>query len=345
MAPSAWRRRPGRGDHQRIRRDRHRLLHRQPAECIRGRRDQPVRGGGLSSRGSENRGQAELDRKTHNPRQSDSTAEASAGDLVCGHRLRLDVGLRDLFLDCLSDPRQPRQEASDRPVAGRHIDYCRGGHRRHARSARLLGRQDAAERRAGLFDPMTARGARRLGWLAFAVTLACIPLTALMLSQHLRGFLPAESLWSTVVVFVGAAAFSVTGALIVSQHARHAIGWAFVLSGLATAGAVVLAAYAELALAPGWSLPAGGIAQGVSPNLIQGGIFLPLTLGLLLFPDGHLLSPRWWIAAAAAGLGLVLRVIGGALSGPNPSPPELWGVGVLLPGGSALAGVGSPSVA
>ena len=186
---------------------------------------------------------------------------------------------------------------------------------------------------------MTARRARRLGWLAFAFTLACIPLTALMLSQHLRAFLAAESIWSTVVVFVGAVAFSVTGALIVSQHPHHAIGWTFVLSGLATAGAVVLAAYGELALAPGWTLPAGGIAQDVSHLLIQGGIFLPLTLGLLLFPDGHLLSPRWWIAAAAAVFGLVLRLIGDAVSDPNSAAPDLGDVGVLLTVGSALAGL------
>ena len=186
---------------------------------------------------------------------------------------------------------------------------------------------------------MTARRARRLGWLAFALTLACIPLTVLMLSQHLRAFLAAESIWSTVVVFVGAVAFSVTGALIVFQHPHHAIGWTFVLSGLATAGAVVLAAYGELALAPGWTLPAGGIAQDVSHLLIQGGIFLPLTLGLLLFPDGHLLSPRWWIAAAAAVLGLVLRLIGDAVSDPNSAAPDLGDVGVLLTVGSALAGL------
>ena len=186
---------------------------------------------------------------------------------------------------------------------------------------------------------MTARRARRLGWLAFALTLACVPLTAVMLSQHLRAFLAAESIWSTVVVFVGAVAFSVTGALIVSQHPHHAIGWTFVLSGLATAGAVVLAAYGELALAPGWTLPAGGIAQDVSHLLIQGGIFLPLTLGLLLFPDGHLLSPRWWIAAAAAVLGLVLRLIGDAVSDPNSAAPDLGDVGVLLTVGSALAGL------
>src|SRR5207248_818107 len=82
-----------------------------------------------------------------------------------------------------------------------------------------------------------------------------------------------------VVAFIGAVAFSLVGALIVSQHPRHAIGWIFTLSGAATAGAVVLAAYAELALAPGWSLPAASFADSVSHVLIQSGIFLPLTLG------------------------------------------------------------------
>src|SRR2546423_5498146 len=83
---------------------------------------------------------------------------------------------------------------------------------------------------------MTAQRARLLSWLGFGVTLACIPLTVLMLSQHLRAFLPGAAIWSTVVAFIGAVAFSLVGALIVSQHPRHAIGWIFTLSGLATAG-------------------------------------------------------------------------------------------------------------
>ncbi|TMF37829.1 MAG: hypothetical protein E6I27_08270 [Chloroflexi bacterium] len=185
---------------------------------------------------------------------------------------------------------------------------------------------------------MTARRARWLGWIGTGLTVACIPLTVVMLSQHLRAFLPAEAIWSTVVVFVGALAFSVVGTLIVSQHPHHAIGWVFALSGLATAGAVVLAAYAELALAPGWSLPAGGVAADVSHVLIQGGIFLPLTLGLLLFPDGHLLSRRWWFAAVAAVLGLLLRLYSDAV---NPITPDfdLGDVGVLLTVASAVAGL------
>ena len=190
---------------------------------------------------------------------------------------------------------------------------------------------------------MTAQRARLLGWLAFGLTLVCIPLTVLMLSQHLRAFLPGAAIWSTVVAFIGAVAFSLVGALIVSQHPRHAIGWIFTLSGVATAGAVVLAAYAELALAPGWSLPAASFADSVSHVLIQSGIFLPLTLGLLLFPDGRLLSRVWGLAAAAAVLGLVVRLIADAVATPS-NAFDFGDIGVLLTVASAIAGLASLAV-
>jgi GAF domain-containing protein len=186
---------------------------------------------------------------------------------------------------------------------------------------------------------MTPQRARLLGWVGFGLTLACIPLTALILLQPLRAALSWQAVWGTAVAFIGALAFSAVGALIVSQHPRHAIGWIFSLSGLATAGAVVLAGYAELSLAPGWSLPGAGIARAVSEVLIQSGIFLPLTLGLLLFPDGRFLPGRWWIAAAAAVLGLVLRLIGDAVSNPDSAAFDLGDVGVLFTVASALAGM------
>ena len=190
---------------------------------------------------------------------------------------------------------------------------------------------------------MTAQRARLLGWLGLGLTLVCIPLTVLMLSQHLRAFLPGAAIWSTVVAFIGAVAFSLVGALIVSQHPRHTIGWIFTLSGLATAGAVVLAAYAELALAPGWSLPAASFADSVSHVLIQSGIFLPLTLGLLLFPDGRLLSRVWGLAAAAAVLGLVVRLIADAVATPS-NAFDFGDIGVLLTVASAIAGLASLAV-
>src|SRR5256885_7854752 len=102
---------------------------------------------------------------------------------------------------------------------------------------------------------MTAQRARLLSWLGFGVTLACIPLTVLMLSQHLRAFLPGAAIWSTVVAFIGAVAFSLVGALIVSQHPRHAIGWIFTLSGLATAGVCRVSPFPRAALSPPSAFP------------------------------------------------------------------------------------------
>jgi hypothetical protein len=134
------------------------------------------------------------------------------------------------------------------------------------------------------------------------------------------------------------------GALIVSRHPRHTIGWIFSLSGLATAVAVVLAAYGELSLAPGSSLREGELARNASHVLIQAGLFIPPTLGLLLFPDGRLLSWRWWPAAAAAFVGLVLRLVGDA-SPPNTSAVlDIADVGVLLTVGSAIAGLAALAV-
>ena len=190
---------------------------------------------------------------------------------------------------------------------------------------------------------MTAQRARLLGWLGLGLTLVCIPLTVLMLSHDLRAFLAVAAIWSTVVAFVGAVAFSLVGALIVSQHPRHTIGWIFTLSGVATAGAVVLAAYAELALAPGWSLPAASFADSVAHVLIQSGIFVPLTLGLLLFPDGRLLSRVWGLAAAAAVLGLVVRLIADAVATPS-NAFDFGDIGVLLTVASAIAGLASLAV-
>jgi hypothetical protein len=191
---------------------------------------------------------------------------------------------------------------------------------------------------------MNKQQAKSLGWLAFGLTVACVPLTVWMLSRPLPKPLAAQSIWATAVSFVGALAFAAVGALIVARHPRHAIGWLFSLSGLATAVAVVLAAYGEISLTKGSSLQYGELARNVSHVLIQGGLFIPLTLGLLLFPDGHLLSWRWWPAAAAAFLGLVLRLYGDSSPATGSALIDIGDVGVLFTVGSAFAGLASLAV-
>src|SRR5438067_12162851 len=98
---------------------------------------------------------------------------------------------------------------------------------------------------------MTAQRARLLGWLGFGLTLVCIPLTVLMLSQHLRAFLPGAAIWSSVVAFIEAVAISLVGALVVSEHPRDAFGWILTPSGLASVGLVGLSADSAVAIAAG----------------------------------------------------------------------------------------------
>jgi GAF domain-containing protein len=193
---------------------------------------------------------------------------------------------------------------------------------------------------------MTQRRARNIAWICFGLTVAFIPLSSWMLRQPLRNPLTTQEAWSIVGAFIGAVAFSVVGALILSRHPRHAIGWTFTLSGLATSLAVVFAGYGALAETQGWSLPGGGVVADVAYLLLQGGIFLPITLGLLLFPDGRLLSRRWWPAAAAAVLGFVFRMVGDTMdpTGKDPVADGINTVGVLLTVGSAIAGLGALAV-
>jgi len=186
---------------------------------------------------------------------------------------------------------------------------------------------------------VTPKTARRLTWAAVYLTAATVPLSAYLLSRPLATPLTPEAVLSVGVAFVGALASAVVGALIVSQHPRHPVGWMFSLSGLANAGAIVLAAYGELAIVPSASLPAGTLAKDISHVLLQSGLFLPLTLGLLLFPDGRLQSRWWWPAAAAALLGLVMRLVADALDTRQSLTEWTGDIGVLLTIASALAGL------
>jgi len=188
---------------------------------------------------------------------------------------------------------------------------------------------------------VSARRARSIAWLCFGLTVAFIPISIFLFSRPLHTALSTEDEWTIAVAFLGAFAFAAVGALIVSRHAHHAIGWIFTLSGFVTAGAVVLSAYAEVSSAPGSSMLGGAALKPVAYILLQSGVFIPLTLGFLLFPDGHLPGSRWWPAAVAAVLGLLLRMVGDTIdrSGANPVADWTSNIGVLVSVASAIAGL------
>jgi signal transduction histidine kinase len=105
-------------------------------------------------------------------------------------------------------------------------------------------------------------------------------------------------------------AFSSVGALIAARQPGNAIGWVFIGTGLAWAVLGSADAYAAYALATGQEASlAARAADWVNIWFYGPGIFLPVTLLLLLFPDGRVPSPRWrpvlWIAIAG-NLGVLL---------------------------------------
>jgi signal transduction histidine kinase len=98
--------------------------------------------------------------------------------------------------------------------------------------------------------------------------------------------------------------FPTVGAILALKRPRNSIGWIMLAVGLSFA--VPFNGYATFTLRthPG-TLPGGAIAamiDGASwvPLIGLSGIFL-----ILLFPDGHLPSPRWRVFAWAAAVGLV----------------------------------------
>ena len=110
---------------------------------------------------------------------------------------------------------------------------------------------------------------------------------------------PAPRRLVLVPVSIG---FAVVGALIVSRHPRHRLGWLYVGSATAMATAMFVYPYAwyGLVTAPG-ALPGALAAGWVSAWVWTLGFSPVMTFGLLLYPDGRLPSPRWWPAAAVSG--------------------------------------------
>ncbi len=145
----------------------------------------------------------------------------------------------------------------------------------------------------------------------------------------------------TPLVYVGLLAFSIVGALIVSRHTRHLVGWIFCVSGLMAGVSAMTVAYAELGSAVPGSLPAVSLINGVSGVTFLVGFFLPTSVGLLLFPDGRLPSPRWSLVIFASAAGLVLQVVGLLLGDSTPAGFALESAGIGATVIAALAAVAS----
>jgi signal transduction histidine kinase len=147
--------------------------------------------------------------------------------------------------------------------------------------------------------PATARRLSRASWVvAVASALGALVFVAVV---------EPVQLVTAVFMLLGAVAYASVGALIASRHPTNPIGWLFVVVGACLGLASLAMHYVSVSLRPpAFAEPIGVVAIAL-PALV-----LPFALPtfLLLFPEGALLSRRWRLVVAAAGLAGVVLTLG-----------------------------------
>jgi len=160
---------------------------------------------------------------------------------------------------------------------------------------------------------VSARLARPLGIAAVGVTLGALAMYPVLLDAVPSAQQPPESggnfLFPAIVIF------ALVGALILWHRPRHGIGWIYVATGVLFGLSAPLTLWAGFATTAGEGVPGVTIASFAAGIAYITGLVLPITYGLLLFPDGRLPSSRWRPVAWAVPAVFVLMVIG-ARGGP-----------------------------
>jgi len=179
---------------------------------------------------------------------------------------------------------------------------------------------------------MSTRTAARLAWSLAGLT---VPL---MVGAVFFVWLDRASPWradgpfslaSMVVGVLSNLPVPIVGALIAARQPRSPYGWLWLASGIALSFTQLVAAYAfhGLLIAPG-TLPLAGLAQWLTGAawLLN---FATAPFVLLLFPTGHLPSPKWrivaWVVVAALLTGLPVCAGIAGLSGFVPDVESPFG--------------------
>jgi hypothetical protein len=175
---------------------------------------------------------------------------------------------------------------------------------------------------------VSRRTAGRVAWALWAVVvtglvflLAVLPL----LDPRNRTGIEIPLTFAFTAFVLG---FATVGALVASRHPTNAVGWVMCATGLAFLTGGVSGSFSEYAAHTGSLVGADRYVAWLSLWTWGLGAGLPITFGLLLFPDGRLPSPRWKIVAWSAGIGLAVLVPGIAFV-----PGPMTDIGVTNPFG------------
>ena len=146
-----------------------------------------------------------------------------------------------------------------------------------------------------------------MAWSLWSLSVLLVALSTLLLTVNLSAASASHAYWLNLVV--ATLAFSMVGALIASRRPENPIGWLFSVSGLLYGVTVFANEYSTYTLVvdPG-SLPGGAATAWLYSWLwlLSGSLVLFL---FLLFPDGHLPSPRWTVAVWLVALSFCLAVV------------------------------------
>ncbi len=157
-------------------------------------------------------------------------------------------------------------------------------------------------------------------WLILGASLTAL-VAASMLIPEAPGELP--SVFALVFTLV-AASLGIVGALIVTRRPGNAVGWILLMASVAVVLGVAASEYGRLLAVSGFELPGYVIATwitGFAPTPAIAGVII---LVPLLFPDGHLLTPRWRWAAAFGVTMIALLVIRNMFTpGPLTDHPQI----------------------
>jgi two-component system NarL family sensor kinase len=164
---------------------------------------------------------------------------------------------------------------------------------------------------------------KRLAWVlvGVAILLLSVGLTLSLVyiaqTGNTRPLLSHQALIPLITL-----SYALLGGWIISRHPKHWIGWLYIITALLySLMALTVGNTAFQSLSPTNPLPWSGWLNWLNRWIWVLALVLPFILVLLFFPDGRLLSRRWWLLVGLTLIGLIGGMVSLAL---HPGPINSW---------------------
>ena len=150
----------------------------------------------------------------------------------------------------------------------------------------------------------------RLAWILFATGVALWAITIvayLTMRPEEASDWGGTGLLSNIPFLLMVLSFDVVGVLITTRRPGNSIGWIVLAIGLSWSLGDVVGGLASYGIDHGWT--GADVLEAVLQPLWAPPIALSAIYLILLFPDGHLPTPRWRGFAWAVGIGVAVAIL------------------------------------